>query len=311
MKVALGVKRWSTCQNIYRRLLVADFPYCYQPLYIHQQCEHSAHLQDHICSEIHAYPLDARVFTGKLSSIRSLVVSTTCTSPLGLLSIMHLKNSLVPLMVAMITVVLANPLTQPSETVPRRVEQETINIANRQILGPRQIPGFPFIDLFVKDSHAAQSADTIPSSKTPSQKAASPKQNDVYTYHGPLIIPVGGKDAGQLDNKGIPFYSYIDRFVKNQQAAKSTGTTTSSGVPSQKYTNPRYTHVDTSHGPLTMSVREKDSSELEPRGIPGFPSIDRFVKNREAPKSTSTPREPHARVALGSDTLRSTLRIAH
>ncbi|MCJ1246289.1 hypothetical protein MMC30_003495 [Trapelia coarctata] len=201
---------------------------------------------------------------------------------------MRLQNSLVPLMLAMITLVLANPLAKPPGTDPKKLEKETINVANRQRLDSRQIPSFPFIDRFVKDRHEAQSADTISSSETPSQKNPNPKYTDVLTFHGPLIMPASQKDLSQLDGKGIRGFHFIDRFVKNRQAGRSAGSSSPGGTPSQNSASPGYTQVYTAHGPLIVPVGRKDSGQLERRVIPAFPFENRFVMDRYAPKSTTT-----------------------
>lgn len=133
----------------------------------------------------------------ELSAIWSLIVQTVYASPLGLLSIMHFQANLVCLMLAMTTVVLSNPLAQPSGVHPSTLEGESNSFMKQPRLGRRQVPGYPFIDRFVKEHRAARSTATIPSHETPSQKHTKPEFSWVYTANGPLLFPVGKEKPGQ------------------------------------------------------------------------------------------------------------------
>ena len=180
---------------------------------------------------------------------------------LGLLSTMHLPISLVPLMLAMITLVLSNPLGQPSRTDRKKLEKETINFVNLQRLDDRQVSGYAYNDLLIHEIRALLPANTAPSWwETPTQEVASPKHSGVYTHHGPLITPVGEK-------------------LKNRQTAYSTDTVSPSGTPSgtprQSNMSPGYTQINTPHDPMIMprshywlrrqapsDVEENDSSAI-------------------------------------------------
>lgn len=110
---------------------------------------------------------------------------------------MHLQVNLVALMLAMTTVVLSNPLAQPSGIHLYTPEGATNSFAKQPRLRHRQISGYPFIARFVEDHRAPRSTATITSRGTPSQKYTKPKSTEAHMANGPLLFPVDRKHPGQ------------------------------------------------------------------------------------------------------------------
>ena len=107
-------------------------------------------------------------------------------------------------MLAMTAVVASNPLAQLSGADLKSLKKIINTPAKRQRLDPRQLQGFPFVDYFVRDKHAAEASKAATPSKIPSQECARPGSTPVFTANGPLLFPVDKKGSGQVAAESQP-----------------------------------------------------------------------------------------------------------